>query len=120
MIKEQHKMKKPAYEAILIDPFEKSLSKVEIGRGKDELKTIYDLLGCGMIETVCPSFGQTGDRIVVDEEGLFVEDQKFIYVDGMKLAGKALYVGNRGSLFATPEISIMQLSTRISFNEENA
>lgn len=120
MSNEWHKIKKPAsaYEAILIDPFAKSFSKVKIERGENELNNIYDLLGCRMIETVSPSFGHSGDRIIVDEEGLFLEEQKVFYVDGMILAGKGLYVGNKGSLFDSPEISVVQLSTQVSFTSE--
>lgn len=111
-------MPKSTYTAILIDPFLKSFSKVSIERGENELKNIYALLDCDLIETVSPSFGEAGDRVVIDEEGLFKCEQAFFFMDGMRLAGKALYVGNYGSLFATPEISLMELSSRIGFNAD--
>lgn len=109
-------MPKSTYEAILIDPFAKSVSKVTIERGENELKNIYDLMGCRTIDTVTPSFGAQGDRIVVDDDGLFVGGQQFFYVDGYRLGGKALYVGNFGSKFATPEIAVAELFDRISFS----
>lgn len=104
------------YEAILIDPFAKSISKVEIERGENELKQIYKLLECHTIDTITPPFGKQGDRIVVDDEGLFVGGQQFFYVDGYKLGGKALYVGSFGSKFATPEIAVAELFDRVSFS----
>lgn len=107
-----------AYSAYLIDPFAKSISKVEISRGENELKAIYKLMDCHTIDTITPSFGKQGDRIVVDDKGLFVEGQQFFYVDGYKIGGKALYVGNFGSKFATPEISISELFDRVSFSAD--
>lgn len=103
------------YTALLINPFDQTVSQVSIGRGKTELEDIYKLLECNMIETVCPSFGGIGERFVVDEEGLFKEDQKSFYVDGMRLYGKALYVGSKGSLFASPDMEIQALVEKISF-----
>ncbi|MDD4969818.1 MAG: hypothetical protein PHT07_10365 [Paludibacter sp.] len=111
-------MTKSTYSAILIDPFTQTILSVNVERGKNELKNIYSLLGCSMIETVSPSFGNNGDRLVVDEEGLFKEDQACFYTDGLKLYGKALYVGTRGSLFDTPEISIEELGAKINFNAD--
>ncbi|TDA65784.1 hypothetical protein E0765_04700 [Sulfuricurvum sp. IAE1] len=104
------------YEAILIDPFAKSISKVEIERGENELKQIYKLLGCRTIDAIPSGIGEKGDRLIVDDEGLFVDGQKFFYINGMKLAGKALYVGNFGSKFGTPEIGVAQLSSLVGFN----
>lgn len=114
----EENMQKSTYSAILIDPFAKTLSVVSVERGKNELKDIYSLMGCCMIETASPSFGNDGDRLVADEEGLFKEEQASFYTDGLKLYGKVLYVGTRGSLFDSPEISIEELSEKISFDAD--
>lgn len=103
------------YTALLIDPFTKSISSVTIPRGEGELKSICRYMNCSIIDTVSPAFGESGDRIIVDDEGLFVENQEFFYVDGIKLAGKALYVGNFGSKFASPKMTAAELFSLISF-----
>jgi hypothetical protein len=107
---------KSTYNAILIDPFTKSFSTVAIPKDDDGFKQIYSLLSCSLVDTVSVSFGAPGDRIVIDDEGNYKEDQKAFYVDGIKLSGKALYVGNRGDSFDTPEITIDELSEKVSFN----
>lgn len=107
-----------AYSAILINPFKASCTSVEIERGDNELKQIYALLECSTIETASPEFGERGDRIIVDEEGLFKEDQAFFYAGGMRFAGKALYVGSRGGLFASPGINIEEVTRQVTFKAD--
>lgn len=85
------------YKAILINPVDETFTDVTIDRS-GELENLYGLLDCDLIETVSPIFGEPGDRIVCDEEGLFKEGQFFFAAPGgLRIVGKALYVGGIGS-----------------------
>ena len=59
----------------LIDPFKKDITLVHLPTGKLELETIYDLVQCATIDM----YGLTHDTdLIIDDEGLFVEDQKVL------------------------------------------
>lgn len=107
----------PSFQAILIDPSLETISKVTIPRGENEISEICKLLECRIISTVPSFFGKAGDRFIIDDEGRLGDTsaQTFFYVDDQKIAGKALYVGNLGSLFATPEVSIGDIFSHIQF-----
>lgn len=106
------------YTAYLIDPFAQNGTSVNINRGEEELEQIYALTGCELIATATPSFGRPGDRIVIDDEGLFKDEQAFFYADGQRFAGKALYVGTSDSLFQTPDITLEAVMAQVGFNAD--
>lgn len=107
------------FDAILIDPVTKQLSRVTVQRGKNELKDIYGYLHCRIFETVSPSFGNDGDRIIADEEALFSDEQTYFYANGQKITGRGLYVGSSGGRFASPEMTIDELAKFISFERDD-
>ena len=72
--------------AILIDPFAKSVTEVQVQTG---LKHFYELLGCDLVDVV--RFGNGVDGWL-DDEGLFKDPQAFFTIGAypQPLAGKVL------------------------------
>jgi hypothetical protein len=83
---------------ILIDPFEQTVTAVDIERG---IKPIYNLLGvsCFCIGHYLPD----GDAIYVDDEGLFEnhaekDNLKYAFtINNNLLFGKGLVIGSRST-----------------------
>jgi len=77
-------------QAILIDPYTQTIEVVEYS---GDYKDIYALLGCDLFTTV---YTEMADTIYVDDEGLYVEDQRYFKVKGypQPLAGKGLVLGS--------------------------
>lgn len=73
--------------AILIDPFAKSVSQIDIDK-KDVLGGLYAAMQCGTIDLV--RYGKLD--VFVDDEGLMKDGQKFFkLIDGHQpLAGRAV------------------------------
>lgn len=77
--------------AILIDPFTKTIEEVDYS---GDYKDIYGLIECDLFTTVyLPN--TSDDTLFVDDEGLYVENQKFFKIDGFEqpLAGRGLLLG---------------------------
>lgn len=97
---------------ILIDPTERSFTEVEYD---GDYKSIYTHLGCDTFDVV---YAKEGD-IYVDDEGLFKEDQKFFWLEGIPqpLAGRGLVFGpvdeEGNSTEAT--VSIDELEKKVRF-----
>jgi len=81
---------KQVVKAILIDPFEMTVSEVFYG---GELSDIYALVGASPVTVV--NFGNDGDGIFIDDEGLFRGGQQYFKFEGypQPLAGKGLILG---------------------------
>lgn len=60
---------------ILIDPFDKSISYVEMEMG--DFQAIYDLLGCEMFDA--EGFGDQGDVLIFDDTGLLKNTEEQAY-----------------------------------------
>ena len=77
-------------QAILIDPYTQTIEEVEYSGDWRDIKT---LLGCELFTTV---YLDDVDSIYVDDEGLYVEDQKFFKLQGypQPLAGRGLVLGS--------------------------
>ena len=74
----------------LIDPFKKDITLVHLPTGKLELETIYNLVQCATIDM----YSLTHDTdLIIDDEGLLVEEQRFFSIDNKVFAGRALIVG---------------------------
>ncbi len=91
MAQERHSVQKPAVMAILIDPFEMTVTEVAYG---GELADIYRLIDADLFTVA--GFGEAGDGVYVDDEGLFKATQRFFKLDGypQPLAGKGLVLGS--------------------------
>ena len=82
---------KISIKAILIDPFEMTVSEVGYG---GEMADIYRLVDADLFTVA--GFGEDGDGVYVDDEGLFKATQRFFKLDGypQPLAGKGLVLGS--------------------------
>jgi len=77
--------------AILIDPFTQTIEEVDYS---GDYKDIYGLIQCDLFTTVyLPN--TSDDTLFVDDEGLYVENQRFFKIDGFEqpLAGRGLMLG---------------------------
>jgi hypothetical protein len=77
--------------AILIDPFTQTIEEVDYS---GDYKDIYGLIECDLFTTVyLPN--TSDDTLFVDDEGLYVENQRFFKIDGFEqpLAGRGLLLG---------------------------
>ena len=77
--------------AILIDPFTQTIEEVDYS---GDYKDIYCLIECDLFTTVyLPN--TSDDTLFVDDEGLYVENQRFFKIDGFEqpLAGRGLLLG---------------------------
>jgi len=77
--------------AILIDPFTQTIEEVDYS---GDYKDIYGLIQCDLFTTVyLPN--TSDDTLFVDDEGLYVENQRFFKIDGFHqpLAGCGLLLG---------------------------
>jgi hypothetical protein len=77
--------------AILIDPFTQTIEEVDYS---GDYKDIYGLIECDLFTTVyLPN--TSDDTLFVDDEGLYVENQRFFKIDGFEqpLAGCGLLLG---------------------------
>ena len=77
-------------QAILINPFDKTIEEVEYS---GDWKDISSLLECDIFTTVY--FDNTTDSVFVDDEGLYVEGQAFFTIGDcpQPLAGRGLILG---------------------------
>lgn len=104
------------YMGYLIDPFSKSITPVAIQK-EDELKSIRSLIDVELIDRVALS--NTGDMLIVDDEGLYAENQAFFYVQGVRLAGKSLLVGGgEGGTFASPDATLEWAKEYVGFEPD--
>lgn len=77
--------------AILINPENKTVTEIDIGKG--ELEDLYRAIDCTCI--CMPLRFDNGDFLVMDDEGLLKESNYFWHFKGATqvLAGKAIIVG---------------------------
>lgn len=75
-------------EAILIDPFDQSLSMVDIDEG---LEPMYKVLQCRLIDY--QHLGANHD-LVMDDEGRLKQDNRWFKLAGNSYAGRCLIVDN--------------------------
>jgi hypothetical protein len=75
--------------AILIDPFTETIEVVDYSGDWQDIST---LLECSLFTTI--DLGDS-DTLYVDDEGLYVEDQRFFNLEGypQPLAGRGLVLG---------------------------
>ena len=77
--------------AFLIDPFNHTITEVEYSGDYREIST---LLQCSLFTTV--TLNEEGDTLFVDDEGLYVDNQRFFTVEGypQPLGGRGLVLGS--------------------------
>lgn len=77
-------------QAILIDPYTETIEEVEYS---GDYKDISALLGCDLFTCV---YIDNYDTLYVDDEGLYVDDQKYFKMKGydQPLAGRGLILGS--------------------------
>lgn len=104
------------YFGYLINPFDQTITTIKISR-KNELKQLRETISAELIDRVV--LNDKGDMLIVDDEGLFVDEQAFFYINNRRLAGKSLIVGaGEGGEFASPSISLDWARERTSFVPE--
>jgi len=92
--------------AILIDPFTQTIEEVDYS---GDYKDIYTLIQCELFSTVyCLE-----DTLFVDDEGLYVKDQRYFKVAGypQPLAGRGLLLGTNeegDSVDAKAKLSVIE------------
>ena len=74
----------------LINPFDQTIKPVILSDIDSNLKQIYALLDCTTIDAV---YSIDDHTVFVDDEGLYVSEQRFFKLCGQPLAGKALVLG---------------------------
>ncbi len=79
--------------AVLIDPFTREISDVEFEG--ETLAALYKLIDCTTVTAVSLVFDDQVVSLFLDDEGLFVRDQKFwsIFQYPEPLAGRAVILG---------------------------
>lgn len=100
--------------AILIDPFKQDITEID---WNGDALSIADTLCCKWITAVYPS-DMDRDIIYLDDEGLYVDDQRFFMVSDYPhpLAGYGLVLGTDETGDAIPPKSnIDELAKRIFF-----
>jgi hypothetical protein len=115
--------------AYLIDPFQQTVTNVELAGAENprkHLRDIYALLNCELIDAV--TISEQGDAVLVDDEGLLkdMNSQRFFQLgnelDGcMLLAGRAIVVGtNSYGNSVNPAFTIDELRTKVTWPEHAA
>lgn len=95
-------------QAILIDPFTQTIEAVDYS---GDYKDIYSLLECDLFTTVYRVVVTAmADTLYVDDEGLYVEDQKFFKLKGypQPLAGRGLVLGSTDDGDSTDCVSTVE------------
>lgn len=98
---------------ILIDPFAKTITEVEVEKG---IHAIYELIDATCFDVV--GLNDAGDLVYVDDEGLYREDQAFFVWHGYEtpLAGKGLILGcDCEGESRSPRIMVEEVRLRVSF-----
>jgi len=109
-------MEKLADKAVFIDAHNQSVSEVEIPR-EERLQALYKQLGCSVVErtTIDPNHD-----LIIDEEGLFKQDNPAFAIGGYMFVGDALIMGVdiESGEWTDHEIDIERLSAAIIFPSE--
>lgn len=109
-------MEKLADKAVFIDAHNQSVTEVEIPR-EERLQALYKQLGCSMVErtTIDPNHD-----LIIDEEGLFKQDNPAFAIGGYMFVGDALIMGVdiESGEWTDHEIDIERLSAAIVFPSE--
>jgi len=109
-------MEKLADKAVFIDAHNQSVTEVEIPR-EERLQALYKQLGCSIVErtTIDPNHD-----LIIDEEGLFKQDNPAFAIGGYMFVGDALIMGVdiESGEWTDHEIDIERLSAAIVFPSE--
>lgn len=109
-------MSKVSDKAVFIDVHNQSVSEIMVPR-ENRLQELYDVLGCSMVQrtTIDPSHD-----LIIDEEGLFKEDNPAFAMGGYMFVGNALIMGVdiESGEWTDHEIDIERLSGAILFPSE--
>lgn len=109
-------MEKLADKAVFIDAHNQSVSEVEVPR-EERLQAIYKQLSCTIVQrtTIDPNHD-----LIIDEEGLFKEDNPAFAIGGYMFVGDALIMGVdiESGEWTDHEIDIERLRGAIAFPSE--
>jgi hypothetical protein len=97
--------------AYLIDPFTRTITEVN---HNGDYREIYKLIGADCFDVVY--LNRANDCCYIDDEGLYVEDQKFFLYHGFgqPLAGKGLVLGtNDEGDSVSPKITIEEVKKNV-------
>jgi len=103
--------------AVFIDVHNQSVSEVQVPK-EDRLNELYAVLKCSMVQrtTIDPNHD-----LIIDEEGLFKEDNPSFAMGGYMFVGSALIMGVdvESGEWSDHEIDIERLSKAIVFPNED-
>lgn len=101
--------------AYLIDPHKREITQVEYD---GNWKSIAPMIHCRLFDLVILD-DETRDGVFVDDEGLFVENQKYFFIEGFHqlFAGYGLVLGidDEGES-VEPKLSLEEVQARIRFH----
>lgn len=109
-------MAKQFDKAVFIDVENQSISEVEVPK-EERLQALYEILNCSVVEKL--TIGGNND-LIIDEEGLFKQDNKSFAIGGAMFVGNALIMGyNDDGDWCDHNIDIPRLSEVILFPDED-
>ena len=99
-------------DAILIDPFDQSVSKVNV---KNELQSLYEVMQCSLIEVV---YLPSNQLFIIDEEGKLKKNRWFT-IGANSYAGRCLLVDDSPEgEFVSSTADIDSIANMLYFEEE--
>jgi hypothetical protein len=104
---------------LLIDPFAKTITEIEIGEGDNVLPDLYKAIHTDIVEVIRMREPRDGLAIDlwVDEEGLFKNEQKFFMIKGsaQQIAGRAVVLQERNADCISTTATIENIEDLIAF-----
>jgi hypothetical protein len=100
-------------DAILIDPFDHSVSKVYV---KNELQSMYKVMQCSLIEVV---YLPSNQLLIIDEEGRLKSNNRWFTIGDNSYAGRCLLVDDSpDGEFVSTTTDIDDIANTLYFEEE--
>lgn len=103
--------------AILINPFDKTVSEVETKAGLDDL---YEIIKCELITVVS---WDMDNALIIDDEGLMVdkEDQEYWWAKGcdQPFAGRGIIIGDNYGENKSTDLKVEDVARLISFPDKD-
>jgi hypothetical protein len=102
------------FRAVLIDPFARRVSEQMISPA-DEIGQISQLIRSSAIALMHP--GVSSGTLLYGRLVQDIDEAECFYIGGVRIAGCALYVGNRGHDFGDSPLSASEVAEQVSFFE---
>jgi hypothetical protein len=102
--------------AIKIDPINQTITNIELDK-KNLLKTMYAEMNCNLVDKV--NLTEHND-LIIDDEGLFKEDNGKFELAGYIFRGTALIVGHHEGEWVSCNINIDVIVDKVVFTAKFA